>query len=124
MTDSLQKQKQFHLDLHCFLSMTVRIVKDFSKQNRVYHRFLTIYNLFVCLKLLNPFMPNGLLYLHSSDRSISNIRSVWLVLLLPCFIEILVFNANSADPDQTPRFAASDLDLHRLPMSLCKPFKP
>ena len=39
-------------------------------------------------------------------------------LLLPCFIEIHVFNANSADPDQMPHFAASDLDLHCLPMSL------
>ena len=35
----------------------------------------------------------------------------WSFLLLPCFIEIPVFNANSADPDQTPRFAASDLGL-------------
>ena len=38
-------------------------------------------------------------------------------LLLPCFIEIPVFNANSLDPDQTPRFAASDLGLDGLPMS-------
>ena len=28
-----------------------------------------------------------------------------------------VINANSVDPDQTPRFAASDLDLNCLPMS-------
>ena len=63
-------------------------------------------------------MPNGLLYFHSSDRCISNIRGVSLVLLLPCFIEILVFNANSVDPDQTPRSAASDLGLHCLQMSL------
>ena len=39
-------------------------------------------------------------------------------LLLPCFIEISVFNANSVDPDQTPLSAASDLGLHCLPMSL------
>ena len=32
------------------------------------------------------------------------------ILLLPCFIEIPVFNANSVDP--------SDLSLHCLPMSL------
>ena len=38
--------------------------------------------------------------------------------MLPCFIEIPVFNAISADPDQTPRIAASDLDLHCLRMSL------
>ena len=37
--------------------------------------------------------------------------------LLPYFIEISKFNANSLDPYQTPRSAASDLDLHCLPMS-------
>ena len=39
-------------------------------------------------------------------------------LLLPCFTEIHVLNANSADPDQTPRSVASDQSLHCLPMSL------
>ena len=38
-----------------------------------------------------------------------------------CFIVILIFDkilyANSADPDQTPRSAASDLGLHCLPRS-------
>ena len=29
-----------------------------------------------------------------------------------------VFNANSVDPDQTPRSAVSDLGLHRLSLSL------
>ena len=33
-------------------------------------------------------------------------------LLLQYFKEIPVLNANSVDPDQTPRFAASDLGLH------------
>ena len=35
------------------------------------------------------------------------------------FIQILIENslANSGDPDQTPRSVASDLGLHRLPMS-------
>ena len=41
-----------------------------------------------------------------------------LLLLLPCFIEIPVFNVNSIDPDQMPDSAASDLGLHCLPMSL------
>ena len=44
--------------------------------------------------------------------------SGYLLLLLPCFIEISIFNANSEAPDQTPRYAASDLDIHWLPMSL------
>ena len=39
-----------------------------------------------------------------------------VVLLLPYFIELSVINANRVDPDQTPRFATSDLDLHGLPL--------
>ena len=39
-------------------------------------------------------------------------------LLLQCFMEILVINANSVDPDQTPHSAASDLGLHCLPVAL------
>ena len=35
-----------------------------------------------------------------------------------CFVESSVFNANSVDPDQMPRSAASDLGLNCLPMSL------
>ena len=39
------------------------------------------------------------------------------LLLLPCFTEIFVCNANSEDPDKTPCSAASDLGLHCFPMS-------
>ena len=39
-------------------------------------------------------------------------------LLLPWFTEIPVLNANSVDPEQKPRTAASDLGRHCLPMSL------
>ena len=34
--------------------------------------------------------------------------SRYFLFLLPCFVEIPVFNANIVDPDQTPRSAASD----------------
>ena len=37
-----------------------------------------------------------------------------------CFLEILVFNANSVDPDQTPHSAAADLALHCLPDTLLR----
>ena len=40
---------------------------------------------------------------------------MWLVLLLPCYIEIAVFNSNSLDTDYN---AASDQGLNCLPMSL------
>ena len=66
---------------------------------------------------LNPCRPNEIFYLKFLDRSISNRKGVWLVLLLPCFTEIPVFNENRLDPDQTPRSVASDLDLDCLPMS-------
>ena len=44
----------------------------------------------------------------------------WSLLLpfLPCLVEIPVVYANFVDPDQTPRFAASDQGLHNLPISL------
>ena len=35
-----------------------------------------------------------------------------------CFIEIPVINANSVDPDQTPRPAASDLGLYCFPVPI------
>ena len=41
-----------------------------------------------------------------------------LVLLLNCYIEIPVFNANSVDPDQIQHSAPSDLGLHCLPVTL------
>ena len=66
----------------------------------------------------NPFIPNGLVYSNTLEQSISNRRGVWLVLLLPCFIEISVLNANSVNSDQMPHSVASDLGLHCLPMPL------
>ena len=61
-------------------------------------------------------MPSGLFYINFLTRSILYIWGVWLLLL--CFIAIPVVNANSVDPGQTPRSAASDLGLHCLHMSL------
>ena len=47
-------------------------------------------------------------------------RSVYISvsILLSFVIENRVLNANSVNPDQPPHFAASDLGLHCLPMSL------
>ena len=61
-------------------------------------------------------MPNGVFYLIFSDSSISYIRGVWLVIIMFCRMSKL--NANSVDPDQTPSYAASELGLNYLPMSL------
>ena len=73
---------------------------------------VTIYIISDCF---NPFMPNGLFYLSSLDRSVSSKRGV-------CLVFIMVYrtscNLCSVDPNRTPRSAASDLGLHCLPMSL------
>ena len=45
-------------------------------------------------------------------------NSFTLTLWTGPFTDFFVRNANSVDPDQTPRSAASDLGLHCLPMSL------
>ena len=58
-------------------------------------------------------------YINSLDMYISHKKGVCLVFIIAKnVIQIFVFNANSVDPDQTPRSAVSDLDLHCLPMSL------
>ena len=67
---------------------------------------------------LNPFMPSGLFYHNSLDRSISYIRDVWLVFTAIVFCRNFLTHVKSIDPDQTPRSTASDLGLHCLPMSL------
>ena len=64
------------------------------------------------LKSLNPSMPSGLFYLKSMGVCMVSF------LLLPSFVGISELNANSIDPDQTPRYVTSDLGLHCLPVSL------
>ena len=60
-------------------------------------------------------MPFELFYLNSLDRFTSYIGGVWLVFIITVFERISELNANSADPDQTPR---SDLGLQCLRVSL------
>ena len=56
-----------------------------------------------------PFDPCTTLLPQVFGPIYSNSRASDLVLLLLCFIEILVFNANGLDPDQTPQDAVSEL---------------
>ena len=49
-----------------------------------------------------------MIYHYSLERSISNRKGVWLVLVLR-FLEIPVFNANNVDSDQIPHYVVSDL---------------
>ena len=81
---------------------------------KIWHNF-SHNGLLITVLVIYPFMPNGIFYLHFSDRSISNVRVVRLR-----FDHVLLkflYNVNSVDPDQTPRSAASDLGLTVLPMS-------
>ena len=72
-------------------------------------------NLLICF---NPFLPSGFFYYNSLDLSISNIRGVWLDFINTMFYRNLCIYANSVDPDQTPRSAASELGLRCLQMTL------
>ena len=66
---------------------------------------------------VNPFMPSGLFCLYHRTSSFPTQGVSGLLLVLSFIIEILVFNANSVDPDQMLQNAASDLGLHCSPMS-------
>ena len=57
------------------------------------------------------------------DESICQFRGVGSILsfLFYCCWKILL--TNTADPDQTPLYVASDLDLHCLPMTLLRGFQ-
>ena len=63
------------------------------------------------------FTSSGLFYHNSLDRSIPNRRVSVYFLLLQCFIEIHVVNANDVDSDHTPP-ALSDLGLLSMPITL------
>ena len=53
------------------------------------------------------------------DESIRHSRGVESILsFFSIFVKILL--ANNVDPDQTPRYVASDLGLHCLPMTLLR----
>ena len=68
--------------------------------------------------VVNPFTPSGLFYRNSLDKSISYIRSVCIIFIITAFHGNPCIYANSGDPNQTPRSAASVLGLHCLPKSL------
>ena len=65
---------------------------------------------------INPFMASGPFYLNFGQ---AHFLYKWCLDSFNnfFFVEISDSNANSADPDQTPRSAASDLGLHSLSMS-------
>ena len=67
---------------------------------------------------VNPFMPSGIFYLTLWKGPFLYKGCLVSFYHYHLFVEFSEFNANSVDPDRTPRSAASDLGLHRLPVSL------
>ena len=63
-------------------------------------------------------MPKGLFYLSYLDGSTSCRRGCLVTSVCHMLYKKSCFNANSADTDETPRFAVSGQVLHGLPMSL------
>ena len=61
-------------------------------------------------------MDSSTLTLWTGPLPIETVSGLFLLLLY--FIEFPVLNAKSVGPNQTPRFAASDLSLHCLLMPL------
>ena len=59
--------------------------------------------------MINLFMPSGRSYFNLWNGPFQMEEMSGYFLFLPYFIEIPAVNANSVDPDQTPRSAASDL---------------
>ena len=49
---------------------------------------VTVENLEKTEMLINPFMPSGLFYLKSLDKSVSCLRGVWLVFIIVNFRRI------------------------------------
>ena len=65
--------------------------------------------MYICI---NHLMPSAL-------GSISNRKGVWLVLLIPCFIEIPASNAISEDPDQMQCSASGSTQVANVPFMGC-----
>ena len=51
---------------------------------------------------------------NTGASQIAGVFNCYFYYITICLIEIPVFNANSVDPDYTPRSVAFDLGLHRL----------
>ena len=94
------------------------IITFWLKRRLIWRARINLYNYNF---ILNPFLPSGLFYHSTLDRSRSNWKGVWLflLLLLQCLIEIPVLRANSVDPSSNAAFrSATDQGLHCLPISL------
>ena len=70
------------------------------------------------LSNLNPFKPNGVSHCYQLEQSIFvSIDVGWYFSFYSNFNRTIILQANSGDPDQTPRSVASGLDLHCMSTS-------
>ena len=74
------------------------------------------FNILYGMWSLNPLMPNVFSHPIQLDQFISNFWVVGWYFPFSFKLKKKILYANSREPDQTPRFAASDLVLHCLAM--------
>ena len=80
----------------------ITLLSDFNHFRYIFYRFSVVLILtHLCL------MESSTLTPWTGSFQNKECLDSFLLLHVPCCIEIPVFNANSVDPDQTPHFAAS-----------------
>ena len=78
---------------------------------------MALYCRIIGFNVFNPFKPNRISQSYKLDRSISVLMDVGWYFSFAFKFKYNILLANSEDSGQTPRYAASDLGLHCLPMS-------
>ena len=73
--------------------------------------------IFLATGTFNPYLPSELVHPYQLDKSISKFMGVRCIFSFLYYFEYKFMQANSEDPDQTPRSAASNLGLYCLPRS-------
>ena len=63
---------------------------------------------------------NRLFHCYMLDESICYFKGIGSILSLLFYFLWKILLANIVDPDQTPHYVASDLDLHSLPMTILR----
>ena len=69
---------------------------------------------------LHSLYTGGLFHCYMFDKSICHFRGAGSILWLLFYFKANILLANSVNPDQTPRYVASDLGLHCPPMTLLR----
>ena len=100
------------------LKHSTRFIDKYEPQCEINYLHLKKSSIYRVPEKINPFMPCRLFYYNSLDRSISNKRCVWLVSIITMFYRNSCTECKQCRPWSDAAFAASDLSLHCLSMSL------